>query len=64
MYKAKVFIIVFTALVLTVPWWFFDKSDTILGLPAWALYSIITAIVFSVVLSAVIQIYWPKENDE
>ena len=64
MYKAKVFIIVFTTLVLTVPWWFFDKSDTILGLPAWALYSIITAIVFSVVLSAVIQIYWPKENDE
>ena len=64
MYKTKVFIIVFTTLVLTVPWWFFDKSDTILGLPAWALYSIITAIVFSVVLSAVIQIYWPKENDE
>ena len=64
MYKAKVFIIVFTTLILTVPWWFFDKSDTILGLPAWALYSIITAIVFSVVLSAVIQIYWPKENDE
>jgi len=63
-YKAKVFIIVFTALVLTVPWWFFEKSDAILGLPAWALYSIITAIVFSVVLSAVIQIYWPKENDE
>ena len=64
MYKTKVFIIVFTTLVLTVPWWFFDKSDAILGLPAWALYSIITAVVFSVVLSAVIQIYWPKENDE
>ena len=64
MYKAKVFIIVFTTLVLTVPWWFFDKSDAILGLPAGALDSIITAIVFSVVLSAVIQIYWPKENDE
>ena len=64
MYKAKVFIIVFTTLVLTVPWWFFNKSDAIFGLPSWALYSIITAIVFSVVLSAVIQIYWPKENDE
>ena len=64
MYKTKVFIIVFTTLVLTVPWWFFDKSEAILGLPAWVLYSIIAAIVFSVVLSAVVQIYWPKENDE
>ena len=64
MYKAKVFIIVFTTLVLTVPWWFFDKSEAVLGIPPWALYSIITAIVFSVVLSVVLQVYWPKENDE
>ena len=58
----KIIILVLISLVLTVPWWFFEKSTQLLGLPSWALFSTITATLLSLVLSILIQTYWPKED--
>ena len=58
----KIIILVLISLVLTVPWWFFEKPTQFLGLPSWALFSMITATLLSLVLSILIQKYWPKED--
>ena len=60
----KIIILVLISLVLTVPWWFFEKSTQLLGLPSWAFFSITTATLLSLVLSILIQTYWPKEDSD
>ena len=60
----KTIILVLISLVLTVPWWFFEKPTQLLGLPSWAFFSTITATLLSLDLSILIQTYWPKEDSD
>jgi|TARA_B100002003_G_scaffold8762_1_gene7713 hypothetical protein len=50
-------------LILTVPWWFFEYSDTIiLGLPDWAFYAVIMAILYSIVISYILGKFWKTKE--
>ena len=58
-----VFFISIIVLILTVPWWFFEYSDTIiLGLPDWAFYAVIMAILYSIVISYILGKFWKTKE--
>ena len=60
----KAFITSCSALILTIPWWFSDVSEKWFGLPAWACYAIVSAIIYSIILFFVIQKSWHPDNNE
>ena len=60
----KAFIISWSALILTIPWWFSDISGEWFGLPAWACYATVSAIIYSIILFFVIQKSWHPDNNE
>ena len=58
-----VFFISIIVLILTVPWWFFDYSDTIiLGLPDWAFYAVFMAILYSIVIAYILEKFWKTKE--
>ncbi len=63
MSRNSLFFISIIVLILTVPWWFFDYSDTIiLGLPDWAFYAVIMAILYSIVISYILGKFWKTKE--
>ena len=50
------------ALVLTVPWFFSEGNIRTVGMPAWALYAVVAAVVYSIILFIVIEKTWPKDD--
>ena len=61
----RIAILSWVVLIFTVPWVFFENESRIIGLPSWALYAIITAAVYSIILFVVIEKTWQEEeNDE
>ena len=51
----KSLIISWVVLFLTVPWWFNTVSNKWFGLPDWGLYAMAAAIIYTLVLSFIIQ---------
>ena len=49
-------------LVLTVPWFFSEGNIRLAGMPTWALYAVVAAVVYSIILSVVIEKTWPKDD--
>ena len=60
----KSLIISWGVLFLTVPWWFNTVSNKWFGLPDWGLYAMTAAIIYSLVLSFIIQTVWKTPKDE
>ena len=60
----KAFTITWTGLLLTVPWWFFKDGDAFFGLPPWAAYAVIGAVLYSFLLAFVLQKYWRTDSHE
>ena len=60
----RIAILSWVVLIFTVPWVFFENESRIIGLPSWALYAIITAAVYSIILFVVIEKTWPREGDD
>lgn len=58
-----ILIAIWLSLALTVPWWFFDLKTFWFGLPAWIVYAIFSAVIYSCVLGWVIQKYWQIKKD-
>ena len=50
-------------LVLTVPWFFSEGNIRLAGMPIWALYAVVVAVVYSIILSVVIEKTWPKDDN-
>ena len=50
------------ALVLTVPWFLSEGNIRLVGMPTWALYAVVAAVVYSIILSVVIEKTWPKDD--
>ena len=50
------------ALVLTVPWFFSEANIRLVGMPTWALYAVVAAVVYSIILFIVIEKTWPKDD--
>jgi len=49
-------------LVLTVPWFFSEGNTRLAGMPTWALYAVVAAVVYSIILSVIIEKTWPKDD--
>ncbi len=62
MSRRRAFLVSITALILTVPWWFFDPSSITFGLPNWSLYAILMAGVYSAVLAYILEKYWQVQD--
>ncbi len=60
----RIAILSWVVLIFTVPWVFFENESRIIGLPSWALYAIITATVYSIILFVVIEKTWQKEETD
>ena len=61
----RTIILSWVILIFTVPWVFFENTPKLIGLPSWALYAIIAAAVYSIILFIVIEKTWQEEeNDE
>ena len=57
--KKRIYLLVSALLFLSIPWLFFEWSDiNILGLPAWAVYSLLFMICFAIVVALLIERYW------
>ena len=50
------------ALVLTVPWFFSEGNIRLVGMPTWALYAVVAAVVYSIILFIFIEKTWPKDD--
>ena len=50
-------------LVLTVPWFFSEGNIRLAGMPTWALYAVVAAVVYSTILSVVIEKTWPNDDN-
>ena len=50
-------------LVLTVPWFFSEGNTRLVGMPIWALYAVVAAVVYSIILSVVIEKTWPNDDN-
>jgi len=58
-------ILSWAVLIFTVPWFFFENRPRLIGLPSWALYAIVSAAVYSIILFVVIEKTWRgEESDE
>ena len=60
----RIIILSWVILTFTVPWVFFENESELMGLPNWALYAIIAAVVYSIILFVVIEKTWPREGDD
>ena len=61
----RISILSWVVLIFTVPWFFFENTPRLFGLPSWALYAIVSAAVYSIILFVVIEKTWQgEESDE
>ena len=61
----RILILSWVVLIFTVPWFFFENTPRLFGLPSWALYAIVSAAVYSIILFVVIEKTWQgEESDE
>ena len=61
----RISILSWVVLIFTVHWFFFENTPRLIGLPSWALYAIVSAAVYSIILFVVIEKTWQEEeNDE
>ena len=60
----RILILSWVVLIFTVPWFFFENTPRLIGLPSWALYAIVSAAVYSIILFVVIEKTWPREGDD
>ena len=60
----RIIILSWVILIFTVPWVFFENESKLMGLPNWAFYAIIAAVVYSIILFVVIEKTWPREGDD
>ncbi len=59
MTRTRLWLLIAALLVSTVPWWFVGRTDTrILGMPAWAAYSLAMSILFALVMALLLPRYW------
>lgn len=57
--RIVILILPLLALVATVPWWFgSDDGSRLFGLPGWAVYSLVAAAAFAVVLATLLGRCW------
>ena len=57
--RLVIFLISFTALVITVPWFFTDFNEEIVfGFPLWALYSLSMSVLYAIIIAVLIERYW------
>jgi hypothetical protein len=60
MTRTRVFLSTILILIASVPWFFSEGSeDHYLGLPVWALYSLVVTFVYAVTVALILQRYWP-----
>jgi len=61
----RISILSWVVLIFTVPWFFFENTPRLFGLPSWALYAIVSAALYSIILFVVIEKTWQgEESDE
>jgi len=61
----RISILSWVVLIFTVPWFFFENTPRLFGLPSWALYAIVSAALYSIILFVVIEKTWRgEESDE
>jgi hypothetical protein len=60
----RILILSWVVLIFTVPWFFFENTPRLIGLPSWALYAIVSAAVYSIILFVVIEKTWQKEETD
>ena len=60
----RIAILSWVVLIFTVPWFFFENTPRLFGLPSWALYAIVSAAVYSIILFVVIEKTWQKEETD
>ncbi|MFQ5581776.1 MAG: hypothetical protein ACE5F3_03995 [Mariprofundaceae bacterium] len=59
MARLRLYLLIAVLLILTVPWWFTVPADRqILGMPAWAAYSLGMSVLFAVVMAALLKRFW------
>ncbi len=52
-------LVIATLLILTVPWWFTESSDSqIMGMPVWAAYSLGMSVIFALVVALLLKCFW------
>ncbi len=59
--KRALYVYTLTALVFTVPWFFFPDERlprTILGFPTWAFYAVVASILYAVFIAYCLQRHW------
>ena len=64
--KAILFLIILTALVFTVPWFFVEPASptpgmrpaTIYGFPLWAFYTVVSSFLYACLISFCLGRYW------
>jgi len=60
----RILILSWVVLIFTVPWFFFENTPILIGLPSWALYAIVSAAVYSIILFVVIEKTWQEEKSD
>ena len=60
----RISILSWVVLIFTVPWFFFENTPRLFGLPSWALYAIVSAAVYSIILFVVIEKTWQEEEKD
>ena len=63
MRSARNILLSLIVLVLTVPWFFSEGNIRLAGMPTWALYAVVAAVVYSIILFVVIEKTWPKDDN-
>lgn len=59
MNRLTLYILSIVSLLATVPWFFFETTETqLLGLPCWAFYSICMTMVYAMVIALIFYRYW------
>jgi hypothetical protein len=68
MTRPAIYVVSFLLLILTVPWFFTEPSETIvLGFPVWAFYSLTASLVYATCMCFILGRYWnllAGEDDE
>tara|TARA_B100001013_G_C24482950_1_gene392026 strand:- start:52 stop:270 length:219 start_codon:yes stop_codon:yes gene_type:complete len=59
MNRSYIYCLLVIFLALTVPWFYSEpRQEHVFGFPTWAFYSFLMTVVFAVVITLIIQVYW------
>ena len=63
--RSLLFGITLAALILTVPWFFFEESDTrIFGFPNWAAYAVAASVIYAALIAFCVGRFWDLSGGE